>query len=129
MDGNANDFAAAGGRKLVMRRGEVWWSDLPKPVGSGPGYRRPALVIQANEFNVSDIRTVIVVVITSNLKLAGAPGNVFCSRRASGLPRDSVINVSQVLAVDRSLLTERIGMVSAGILRQVEDGLRLLLAL
>jgi mRNA interferase MazF len=112
-----------------MQRGEVWWSDLPKPVRSGPGYRRPALVIQANEFNTSDIRTVIVIVITSNLKLAGAPGNVFCSRRSSGLPRDSVINVSQVLAVDKSLLTERIGMVTGDILRQVEVGLRAVLAL
>ena len=112
-----------------MQRGEVWWSDLPKPVGSGPGYRRPALVIQSNEFNVSGIRTVVVVVITSNLKLAAAPGNVFCPMRVSGLPRDSVINVSQILAVDRSLLAERVGIVSASILQEVEDGLRLVLAL
>ena len=112
-----------------MQRGEVWWSDLPRPVGSGPGYRRPALIIQSNEFNASNIRTVVVAVITSNLTLAAAPGNVLCPRRASGLSRDSVINVSQILTVDRSVLTERVGIVSASILRQVEEGLRLVLAL
>ena len=112
-----------------MRRGELWWSNLPKPIGSGPGYRRPALILQSDTFNRSEIRTVIVAVITTNLALASAPGNVFCSGRASGLPRDSVINISQIVAVDRSLLTERIGAVSASVLRQVEEGLRLVLAL
>jgi mRNA interferase MazF len=112
-----------------MQRGEVWWSDLPKPIGSGPGYRRPALIIQSDIFSRSDIRTVVVAVITTNLGLAAAPGNVFCSKRASGLPRDSVINISQILTVDRSLLTERIGIVSPSVLQQVEQGLRLLLGL
>src|SRR5579859_6653552 len=112
-----------------MQRGEVWWSDLPKPVGSGPGYRRPALIIQSNNFNVSGIRTVIIARITSNLKLAEAPGNVFCLRTASGLPRDSVINLSQILTVDKGVLAERVGVVPASVLQQVEDGLRLLLAL
>ena|SRR5579872_6594346 len=112
-----------------MQRGEIWWSNLPKPVGSGPGYRRPALIVQSNDFNVTGIRTVVVAVISSNLRLAEAPGNVFCSRGASGLPRDSVINVSQLLAVDRSLLSERVSILPPLVLQQVEDGLRLLLAL
>src|SRR5579864_2311430 len=98
-----------------MQRGEVWWSDLPKPVGSGPGYRRPALIVQSNEFYITSIRTVVVEVITSNLELAEAPGNVLCLKRDSGLPQDSVINVSQILAVDKSLLSERVGVVSAGV--------------
>jgi mRNA interferase MazF len=112
-----------------MQRGEIWWSNLPKPVGSGPGFRRPALIIQSDIFNRSDIRTVIVAVITTNLALASMPGNIFCSGRSSGLPRDCVINVSQILAVDRSVLSERIGAVSASVMRQVEEGLRLILAL
>ena len=112
-----------------MQRGEVWWSDLPKPIGSDPGYRRPALVIQSKEYNITSIRTVVVAVITSNLELAEAPGNVLCPKRDSGLSQDSVINVSQILAVDRSLLTQRVGFVSPAVLQQVEAGLRLLLAL
>lgn len=112
-----------------MQRGEVWWVDLPTPIGSGPGYRRPALVIQSNDFNISGIRTVVIVVITSNLRLAEAPGNVFCPRNVSGLPHDSVINVSQILAVDRSLLKDRVGVIPPSVVQQVEEGLRLLLAL
>lgn len=112
-----------------MQRGEIWWGELPKPVGSGPGYRRPVLVVQANQFNASGIQTVVVAAITSNLRLAAARGNVFCPKAASGLPRDSVINVSQILALDKSLLMERVGVVSASVLHGVEDGLRLLLAL
>lgn len=112
-----------------MQRGEVWWSNLPKPTGSGPGYRRPALIIQSDLFNKSEIRTVVVAVITTNLGLAAAPGNVFCPRRSSGLQRDSVINVSQILAVDKDLLTERVGAVSSSVLQQVDHGLRLLLSL
>jgi mRNA interferase MazF len=112
-----------------MQRGEIWWANLPKPTGSGPGYRRPALILQSDIFNRSDIHTVVVAVITTNLGLAAAPGNVFCSKRASGLPRDSVVNVSQILTLDRTLLTERVGVLSGSALRDVEVGLRLLLAL
>jgi len=78
-----------------MRRGEVWWASLPPPIGSGPGYRRPVLVIQANEFNESDIKMVVAVIMTTNLRLAGAPGNVRCGSKETGLPRESVVNVSQ----------------------------------
>jgi len=112
-----------------MHRGEIWWASLPAPKGSGPGYRRPVLVVQSNEFNESKIQTVVVAAITSNVRLAAAPGNVLCQRRETGLPRASVINVSQVLTVDKRLLTERIGVLPGRLLRQAEDGLRLVLAL
>ncbi len=112
-----------------MRRGEVWWATLPEPAGSGPGYRRPVLIVQANEFNESRIHTVIVAVVTSNLRLAEAPGNVLCRARETKLSKDSVVNVSQLLTVDKSLLTERIAALPTGTLRKVEDGLRLVLNL
>jgi len=112
-----------------MHRGEIWWASLPRPTGSGPGYRRPVLVVHSNEFNDSRIQTVVVAAITSNLRLAAAPGNVSCGRRETGLSRPSVVNVSQVLTVDKRLLTGRVGVLPARLLRQVEDGLRLVLAL
>jgi mRNA interferase MazF len=112
-----------------VRRGEVWWATLPEPTGSGPGYRRPVLIVQANAFNESRIQTVIVAAITSNLRLAEAPGNVLCRTGETKLPRDSVINVSQLLTVDKALLTERLAALPTGMLRKVEDGLRLVLNL
>lgn len=112
-----------------MQRGEVWWASLPDPVGSGPGYRRPVLIVQANVFNQSAIRTTICAVITSNLRLADAPGNVRLSRRASGLTKDSVVNVSQLITVDKRLLTSRIGRAPPEIVRDVDAGIRLALAL
>jgi mRNA interferase MazF len=112
-----------------VTRGEIWWADLPDPRGSEPGFRRPVLVIQADSFNRSGIRTVIVVVITSNLRLADAPGNVFLPAQTSGLPRDSVVNVSQVLTLDRSFLIEEIGKLTGHVLADVENGLRLVLKL
>lgn len=112
-----------------MKRGEVWWADLPDPVGSEPGFRRPVLIVQADEFNRSRIRTVIAAVITSNTKLAAAPGNVALPKRSVDLGRDSVVNVSQLLTLDKRFLTERAGRITDAKLRQVEDGLRLALAL
>lgn len=112
-----------------MRRGEIWWASLSAPAGSGPGYRRPVLVVQSDEFNASRIRTTVVVALTSNLRLAGAPGNVLCRRRQTGLACDSVINVSQILTLDKSFLTERIRTLSAELFRKVEVGLRLVVAL
>jgi mRNA interferase MazF len=112
-----------------MQRGEIWWASLPEPTGSGPGYRRPVLVIQADDFNRSRIATVIVLVVTSNVKLALAPGNVLLSHRATGLPRDSVANVSQLVTIDKRLLTEQAGSLSPKLLSQIEAGLRLVLAL
>ena len=112
-----------------MRRGEIWWAALPEPVGSGPGMRRPVLVIQANPFNESRISTVVVAVITSNVALAEAPGNVRLGKGDSGLPKPSVVNVSQVLTVDRGLLEELVRVVSARVMERVNLGLRLALGL
>ena len=112
-----------------MRRGEIWWASLPDPSGSGPGYRRPYLVVSANSFNDSRINTVIAAVITSNLRLADAPGNVRLATRGTGLTKPSVVNVSQVITIDKSFLTERVGRVSPALLALVDDGLRLALSL
>jgi mRNA interferase MazF len=112
-----------------VTRGEIWWADLPDPRGSEPGYRRPVLVIQANSFNRSRIQTVIVAIISSNLRLADAPGNVLLTARATGLPRDSVVNVSQVLTLDRSFLTEQAGKIARTLLDDVDRGLKLVLEL
>ncbi len=112
-----------------MQRGSIWWVSLPEPVGSMPGYRRPVLIIQADSFNSSNISTVIAVVLTSNLRLASAPGNVSLSAQSIGLPKDSVANVSQLITVDKSLLTDYVGQVTSAKMRQVEAGLKLVLAL
>lgn len=114
---------------MVIQRGDIWWASLPQPTGSEPGYRRPVLVIQANDFNRSRIATIIAVAITSNLKLAQAPGNVLLPRKSTGLAVDSVANVSQVLTIDKSFLTERIGVMPLYLLEEVEDGLRLVMSL
>lgn len=112
-----------------MQRGELWWASLPRPAGSEPGFRRPVLIVQADAFNRSRINTVILAAITSNLRLADAPGNVRLSKKESGLPRSSVVNVSQILTVDRACLTERIGGLPAETMRAIDDGLRLVFAL
>ena len=112
-----------------MRRGEIWWASLPEPQGSGPGFRRPVVVIQSDPFNESRINTVIVAVITSNLHLAAAPGNVSLNSDESGIPRDSVVNVSQVLTVDKSFLTERVSTLSENVMATIDAGLRLALGL
>jgi mRNA interferase MazF len=110
-----------------MKRGELWWATLPDPIGSSPGFRRPLVVVQSNDFNESAIRTVICAVVSSNLRLAGAPGNVHVRARASGLGRDSVVNVSQLITVDKRLLSERIGRLAPELLRDVDAGIRLVL--
>ena len=112
-----------------MVRGEIWWADLPTPVGSEPGYRRPIVIIQDDTFTQSNLRTVIAIVITSNLELARSPGNVFLSSRKTGLPKDSVANVSQVLTIDKSFLTERIGFIPRDLQDEIDEGLRMILYL
>lgn len=112
-----------------MQRGEIWWADLPPPHGSEPGYRRPVLVLQHDDFNNSRIATVIGVVLTSNLRLQAAPGNVLLRQRDSGLPKDSVANVSQVVTLDKSALSERVASLSTAKLKQIENGVRLVLGL
>jgi mRNA interferase MazF len=112
-----------------IQRGEIWWADLPEPRRSEPGYRRPVLVVQADSFNLSRIQTVIVVAITTNLQLADAPGNVLLPARLSGLPHDSVVNVSQLVTIDRSFLTEHAGTLPPRLERAVDHGLRIVLQL
>ena len=113
----------------MIRRGEIWWASLPVPRDSEPGYRRPVVIVQSDRFNASCIRTVVAIILTSNTRLAEAPGNVLLSRRATGLPQPSVANVSQVVTVDKSRLTERVRMLPRRELEQVEAGLRLVLQL
>ena len=93
----------------MIAQGEVWWADLAEPSGSGPGFRRPVVVVQGDAFNRSRIATVICVALTSNLRWADAPGNVVLSARLTGLSKDSVANVSQLVTLDREALTERVG--------------------
>jgi len=112
-----------------MKRGEVWWASLPEPTGSGPGFRRPVLIVQSNSFNKSRISTAIVAVITSNLALAEAPGNVRLAKADSGLSKASVVNVSQILTLDRSLLTSRVKTLPSKVMSQVNEGLQLILEL
>ena len=94
---------------MVISQGEIWWADLPEPAGSGPGLRRPVVVVQGDAMNRSQIATVVCVPLTSNLRWAHAPGNVLFAGRLTGLPKDSVANVSQLVALDKTLLTERTG--------------------
>lgn len=114
---------------MVIKRGEIWWAELPESVGSEPGYRRPVVIIQSNEFNKSKINTIVTAVITSNLRLAAAPGNVLLSVKKSKLPKGSVINVSQIITIDKSFLTNKIHTLSNKIMEQVDEGVRLLLKL
>jgi mRNA interferase MazF len=112
---------------VVIAQGEVWWADLGEPAGSGPGFRRPVVVVQADAFNRSSLRTVVCVSLTSNLRWTDAPGNVLLPARATGLPRDSVANVSQLVTVDRDALTERTGALSASSLELVLAGIDVVL--
>ena len=112
-----------------MKRGEVWWADLPEPTASEPGFRRPVLILQSDDFNRSRINTIVVAAITSNANLAAAPGNVSLPKRSVKLDRESVVNVSQILTLDKSFLSERVSRLSAPKLREVEEGVKLVLAL
>lgn len=114
---------------VEIKRGEFWWASLPNPIGSGPGYRRPVVIIQSNEFNRSRIRTVIVAAMTTNLDLAAAPGNVLCRKKEIRLRRDSVVLVSSLLTIDRRLLSERISILSDRTLQKIDAGIRLVLNL
>ncbi len=113
----------------MIERGQIWWADLGEPTGSEPGFRRPVLVVQNDAFNRSRLRTVLAVVLTSNLRLVEAPGNVLIPAKAAELPKDSVANVSQIITVDRDFLTEPAGRIRGQLLKDVESGLRLVLAL
>lgn len=112
---------------MVVSQGEIWWADLLEPTGSGPGLRRPVVVVQGDALNRSRVATVIVVPLTTNLAWAEAPGNVLLPTRTSGLPRDSVANVSQVLTIDRDLLRDRIGKLPRPKLDLILSGIDLVL--
>ena len=112
---------------MTIAQGEVWWAELPQPSGSGPGFRRPVVIVQGDALNRSRIATVVCVPLTSNLKWADAPGNVLLPARATGLEKDSVANVSQIVALDRGVLAERVGRVSARQLALVLAGIDLVL--
>ena len=108
-------------------KGEIWWADIPPPVGSMPGYRRPVVVVQEDSLNRSMIATVVCVPLTSNIVWAEAPGNVLLSTQATGLPKDSVANVSQIVALDRSWLTDRVGTVAPSLMAQIISGIDMVL--
>jgi len=112
-----------------MRRGEIWWASLDAPSGSAPGFPRPVLIVQADPFNESRIGTVVVAALTSNARLAAAPGNVLAKRRETKLPHDLVVNVSQILTVDKSHLRSRVGILSQHTMEAVDEGMRLVLSL
>jgi mRNA interferase MazF len=114
---------------VEIRRGEVWWADLAEPRGSEPGFHRPVVIVQADGFNRSRIATVLAVVLTSNLRLVDAPGNVLVSAKTAGLPRDSVANVSQVVTLDRDFLDRRAGKLPPRSMAAIDAGLKLVLDL
>ncbi len=113
----------------MIERGSIWWATLPDPAGSMPGYRRPVLIIQTDAYNRSRLGTVVAVVLTTNLRLAEAPGSVLLPAALTGLPRDSVANVTQLITVDKEFLTEKAGEIARQELVKVEAGLRRVLGL
>jgi len=112
---------------LVISQGEIWWAELPDPTGSGPGFRRPVVVVQGDALNRSRIASVVCVPLTSNLRWADAPGNVRLSPRLTGLPKDSVANVSQIVTLDKTLLTARAGKLPRAKLQLVLSGIDVVL--
>lgn len=112
---------------VAITRGEIWWADLAEPAGSEPGFLRPVLIVQSDAFNRSTIGTAVCVPLTSNPAWADAPGNVLLPSSSSGLAKDSVANVSQIIAIDRKCLAEKVGKVPAGKLQAVLDGIGILL--
>lgn len=112
----------------MIAQGEVWWAELSHPAGSEPGFRRPVVVVQSDPFNASTLNTVVCVALTSNAKWADAPGNVLLSARATGLPKASVANVSQIVTLDRGSLTDRVGRLSAANLALVLSGIDVVLS-
>jgi mRNA interferase MazF len=110
-----------------VKRGEIWLANLPVPLGAEPGYRRPVLILSSNRFNSSTIRTVVVAVFTSNLRLAQAPGNVYFAKEETGLDQDSVLNVSQLLTVDKTFFEQRVSHLPPELMQNVATGIRLVL--
>jgi mRNA interferase MazF len=111
----------------VIFQGEVWWADLGEPIGSGPGLRRPVVVVQGDELNQSRISTVICVPLTSNLKWAEAPGNILLTAKVTGLPKDSAANVSLIVALDKNQLTECAGKLPRRSIELILSGIDIVL--
>jgi mRNA interferase MazF len=112
---------------MVISQGDVCWASLDEPVGSAPGFRWPVTIVQGDAFNASRLATTIVVPLTSNLRLAAAPGNVVLAARRTGLPKDSVANVSQIITIDRELLSDRVGQLLESDLQLVLAGIDIVL--
>jgi mRNA interferase MazF len=112
---------------VVVAQGEIWWADLPEPIGSAPGFRRPVVVVQGDALNRSRVATVVCVPLTSNLRWADAPGNQLLAARLTGLPKDSVANASQLLTLDKALLTERVGKLSRAKVELLLSGIDIVL--
>lgn len=115
--------------RSLVRRGEIWWASLRTPRASQPGFQRPVVIVSSDAFNASRIRTVVVLPVTSNLRLVDAPGNVRLSKRESRLKHASVVNVAQPMTVDRVVLERRVGMLPGRVVEKIDDGLRLALDL
>jgi len=114
---------------MVVKRGEIWWASLSEPRDSAPGFRRPVVIVSSNNFNESNINTVLAAVITSNLHLSNAPGNIFLPKKSTKLTKDSVINVSQIITLDKAFITEKISKLDSQQLNALDAGLKLVLAL
>jgi len=112
---------------MVILQGEVWWADIPAPTGSRPGYRRPIVIVQGDSLNQSRISTVVCVPLTSNMRWEDAPGNVALPARVTGLPKDSVANVSQIISLDKALLTEVAGKLTRAKLQLILSGIDVVL--
>ena len=111
-----------------MNRGEIWWASMREPTGSEPGHHRPVIIVSSNEFNQSLIQTVIVAVVTSNLRLVDAPGNFKITKKHSGLSKDSVVNVSQLITLDKTFLTGQIGKLNSKNINFMNEGIKLVLS-
>ena len=112
-----------------MKKGEIWWASLSEARGSEPGFRRPVVIVSSNSFNDSNINTCLVALLTSNLRLADAPGNIKIAKKASKLSKDSVINVSQIITVDKKFLTEKVSKLNQEYTNALDDGLKLVFGL
>ena len=114
---------------MVIGRGEIWWTDLPEPKGSMPGFRHPVLVVQSDGFNRTQLETFVGIVITTNLRLAKMPGNILLEPQQSGLPEESVVNITQIVTANKTDLLEFVGTLSERKMEQIDKGLRLVLSL
>lgn len=112
----------------MVNRGEIWWVDMPEHTGSHPGYARPVVIVQSNVFNRSRIKTTLAVVVSSNMRLVDAPGNVRLTPKKTGLSKDSVANVSQIITLDKTMLREKTGELSQRSMHLIDEGMRLVLA-